>query len=106
MNNATHTPGPWVAQRNYAETTESERINIVAGKTIIAETHHAWLDWEEQEANANILAAAPAMYLALQALLAHEGERELSGIGTEHDSEALEAAKLAAKQALAQVEGR
>ena len=52
------------------------------------------------------IAAAPAMYEALKALLAHEGERQYSGIGTEHDSDTLEGAKRSAKTALAQAEGR
>ncbi|MFN7834860.1 MAG: hypothetical protein ACK5NY_03580 [Burkholderiaceae bacterium] len=43
-----------------------------------------------------------ALQDALAALLAHEGEREYSGIGTEHDSAALQAAK---KTAYALLEG-
>ena len=65
---AKHTPGPWNARRNHAETTESERINITAGSVLIAETHHAWIDWEEQEANAHLIAAAPTMYADLCAV--------------------------------------
>jgi hypothetical protein len=41
---------------------------------------------------------------ALKAMLAHEGEREVSGIGTEHDSDALEAAKRLAYAAIASAE--
>ncbi len=42
-----------------------------------------------------------ALVAALKGLLAHEGEIQTSGIGTEHDSDALEAAKKAANEALA-----
>ena len=63
---AQFTPGPWHARRNHAETTEGERINITAGSILIAETHHAWVDWEEQEANAALIAAAPVMYADLR----------------------------------------
>ena len=41
-----------------------------------------------------------ALQDALAALLEHEGERECSGIGTEHDSAALEAAKNTARALL------
>ena len=78
MNNkAQFTPGPWNARRNHAETTESERINITAGSVLIAETHHAWIDWEEQEANAHLIAAAPAMYEALRKVIEHRAKEYL-----------------------------
>lgn len=42
---------------------------------------------------------------ALGALLEHEGERETSGVGTEHDSAALEAAKEAARAVINKAKG-
>ena len=94
MNNATHTPGPWVVEgsditNDYPD--QGSRI-LIAEKGAI-------------ESDAHLIAAAPAMYEALKAMLGHEGERVYSGIGTEHDSEALEAAKQAARAALAQADG-
>ena len=42
---------------------------------------------------------------ALEAMAEHEGERQYSGIGTEHDSDALEAAKARARAAIAKARG-
>ncbi len=100
-----HTPGPWAC------TVWMVGNNVPTGEITISgpegDEHICTMDGNENNlANGNLIAAAPAMYLALQALLAHEGKREVSGIGTEHDSEALEAAKQAAQQAIAQAEGK
>jgi hypothetical protein len=59
----------------------------------------------ERVANARLIAAAPELLEALKALLLHEGEKCFSGIGTEHDSYALEAAKNAAIAAIAKATG-
>ena len=100
-----HTPGPWNARRNHAETTESERINITAGSVLIAETHHAWIDWEEQEANAHLIAAAPAMYEALQDIESYT-ELGLNSDEPKHWEASLQDILGIVRDALAQAEGR
>lgn len=59
----THTPGPWAIEEGDRET------HIVGGEAILAYCP----DWpcapQEQEANARLIAAAPALLEALDALL-------------------------------------
>ena len=98
---AQFTPGPWHARRNHAETTEGERINITAGSKLIAETHHAWVDWEEQEANATLIAAAPAMYDALR-----EAEQHLTDLANYGSEGIPEPLLVSVRSAIAQAEGR
>ena len=104
-NTAKHTPGPLKAVQIIIENSpcawavQRKSIREQWGKPSIA-------TYIDNEADARLFAAAPAMYEALKALLAHEGERQYSGIGTEHDSDTLEGAKRSAKPALAQAEGR
>ena len=103
MNNAKHTPGPWVVKST------DEDINT---KTII-DSDEFWIakvlnfnrasdDIRESQANANLIAAAPAMYEALQALLALIGDEDLP------DNGELSGASICdfARSALAQAEGR
>lgn len=102
---AKHTPGPLKAVQIIIENSpctwavQRKSIREQWGKPSVA-------TYIDNEADARLFAAAPAMYEALKAMLEHEGERVYSGIGTEHDSEVLEAAKQAARAALAQAEGR
>ena len=96
---AKHTPGPWHLEYDV----DGIPLTIIGADNSaigIVETWNA-----HTEGNRHLLTAAPAMYEALKAMLEHEGERVYSGIGTEHDSEVLEAAKQAARTALAQAEG-
>lgn len=91
-----HTPGPWSLDASW------EKNEITAGKFHIAEVGESVRFSEpEARANARLISAAPELLEALKALLAHEGEIEYSGIGTESDSDALEEAKKAAKAAIA-----
>ncbi len=103
------TPGPWriIDSRDQSKATivgaDFPAMGFVADVNLCRNNTHQQVDGR---ANATLIAAAPAMYEALKAMLEHEGERVYSGIGTEHDSEVLEAAKQAARAALAQAEGR
>lgn len=102
---AKHTPGPWTARKAPERNAYAWDVEGAQG-TVPTIARMALVDRvSEVEANAHLIAAAPAMYEALKAMLEHEGERVYSGIGTEHDSEVLEAAKQAARTALAQAEG-
>ena len=98
-----HTPGPWVVKST------DEDINT---KTII-DSNEFWIakvlnfnrasdDIRESQANANLIAAAPAMHEALQALLALIGDEDLP------DNGELSGASICdfARSALAQAEGR
>jgi hypothetical protein len=64
-----HTPGPWHRVKHGDNESEVYDIN---GKskdgvmTMLAEVHHDWQEWEEFEANARLIAAAPDMLEALK----------------------------------------
>lgn len=75
------------------EPTDQWNMAIRKARAALANTAPA-----RPDVNAELLAA-------LKALLAHEGERVLSGIGTEHDSEALESAKSQAREAIGKAKG-
>ena len=66
MNNAKHTPGPWVILKGYDGTVEVSasrpyRINnISAGTPLICDVYqHPEFDGFSSQANANLIAAAP-----------------------------------------------
>lgn len=107
--NTQHTPGPWKAVQVvthvelghfappahfqiHGEICEGSSATLVCSLPPYG---------KENKANARLIASAPELLAALQALLAHEGERDTSGIGTEHDSLALEQAKAQAQAAIA-----
>lgn len=111
-----HTPGPWTAARMFNPPTAKDRTcGFVVNGPETGEPLPARIcdlrvppgvgSFSEYKANANLIAAAPELLAALESLYAHEGERELSGIGTSHDSEALEIAKTAAQAAIAKAKG-
>jgi hypothetical protein len=63
-------------------------------------THHERKEYEagweygrKGDADPRLASLAPEMAEALRALLEHEGERGVDGIGGEHDSDALKRAK-------------
>lgn len=105
-----HTPGPWLYENNEDDDCESWAIvsestdnrDIVA---IISKTGDEDYDHRATWKNAELIAAAPDMLEALEAWIAHDGEVIYSGIGTEHDSAALESAKKAAIAAVAKARG-
>ena len=91
---AQFTPGPWVG---YTNTDEGRHIisEAYAQDVIVCEQVHT-------DADISIIAAAPAMYEALQALLALIGDEDLP------DNGELSGASICdfARSALAQAEGR
>ena len=65
--NAKHTPGPWTVA---SQDTETNEIPIKCGKSILARVAPR-PHWDAtQEANARLIAAAPAMLEALRAVAA------------------------------------
>ena len=73
MNNAKHTPGPWVILKGYDGTVEVSasrpyRINnISAGTPLICDVYqHPKFDGFSSQANANLIAAAPELLEALE----------------------------------------
>lgn len=93
--------GPWDITANSFE--EAKRFLLEDLAEFVTEEHLT--DDPEALANARLIAAAPDMLAALETLLEHEGKREVSGIGTEHDSDALEVAKGAARAAINKAKG-
>ena len=93
MNNtAKHTPGPWTLERDRAKS-----LSLYSGSTFIGEVYHEVDEPSTQEqANAHLIAAAPAMYEALRdcvgRLEAYYGDTY--------------PAVIRGKQALAQAEGK
>lgn len=74
-----HTPGPWIAGKPLA--TGVVPIKSAVGRLVVAHvTHPDWgyedtpIDAEECAANARLIAAAPALFRALECMLA-EAER-------------------------------
>ena len=95
MNNTKHTPGPWevVGSRICTVANDIERITLA--KT---EPGGAFAMSEQQEANATLLAAAPAMYAALRRI------KVLMESGDIEGKDWMEYGQIV--QALAQAEGR
>ena len=93
---AKHTPGPWSTERDRAKS-----ISIYGGSTFIGEVYNEVDETSlEEQANTNLIAAAPAMYEALSELVKYLRE--------EVADEALDtwAPVFKAAMALAQAEGR
>lgn len=94
MNNkAQFTPGPWSTERDRAKS-----ISIYGGSTFIGEVYNEVDEPSlEEQANTNLIAAAPAMYEALHNLL---------NVYQESTDDNGSPVVLGAIDALAQAEGR
>lgn len=94
---AGHTPGPWKVYR----ATNGLVIGVgdAEGGGVMDPRGGLWLDGPEREANARLIAAAPAMYEALKDLLA---VGVINPTGSAHVTAAIERAEAA----LALAEGR
>lgn len=103
MNTPKHTPGPWTLERDRAKS-----LSLYSGSVFIGEVYHEVDEPSTQEqANAHLIAAAPAMYLELQNIV--EGlTDEITRIieGNEPDTAWLDYLANKAGQATAQAEGR
>ena len=102
MNNkAQFTPGPWsLCNWMVGNNTPTGEVTICGPE---GDEHICTMDGnEDNQANGNLIAAAPAMYEALQALLALIGDEDLP------DNGELSGASICdfARSALAQAEGR
>ena len=92
----THTPGPWkIIKGDFVVAPDNGTVAQVGTPTTPAREH---------EANARLIAAAPEMLEALRDMVLHEGEREVDGIGLEHESIALEQAKALARTILDRID--
>lgn len=90
-----HTPGPWEVVGSRICTVANDKDRITLAKT---EPGGAFAMSEQQEANATLLAAAPAMYEALQIMVRAANVDEI-------DPLVMFAGVERAKGALAQAEG-
>ena len=74
-----HSPGPWKAIRNSCfydiKTAQDDYCQSIAGTQ---QNEYIGVDEDVEKANANLIAAAPGMYEALEAVI---GYLELSGMG-------------------------
>ena len=95
MSTPKHTPGPWHVGLKPGPMVYGPQGEQIVGLNVM-------LDSDEVLANAKFIAAAPAMYEALQALLALIGDEDLP------DNGELSGASICdfARSALAQAEGR
>ena len=103
---AQFTPGPWVIEKGWngdrpTITAKVSKTQVIDNRGLIADLEHTPFI-EHAQANATLIAAAPAMYEALQALLALIGNEDLP------DNGELSGASICdfARSALAQAEGR
>ena len=93
---AQFTPGPWVVEYDV----DGIPLTIIGSDSSAIGTIETWND--HTEGNRHVITAAPAMYEALQALLALIGDEDLP------DNGELSGASICdfARSALAQAEGR
>lgn len=63
-----HTPGPWKAIE-HKSVNLNDYIQILAGSWDIAHNKFSARNWEEEQANARLIAAAPDLLEACQAAL-------------------------------------
>ena len=93
-----HTPGPWALERDRAKS-----LSIYASSTFVGEVYNEVDEPSAQEnANAHLIAAAPAMYEALQ-----EIDDQLDQFTVKAQEElGLREALLKSRAALAQAEGK
>lgn len=73
----THTQGPWVVSNNYAGKASISGKNWGGFATVVTKLDGDENEYGEGLANARLIAAAPRMYAALEALIwqdAHFGE--------------------------------
>ena len=101
MNNTKHTPGPWVVRNMsdaMAEKFTVERLSDNGLRSVICRINDMEVCPEHggtgSDANAHLIAAAPAMYEALSTLVELLGERGLYPLNVDD-----------ARRALAQAEG-
>ena len=85
-----HTPGPWKPVKREQDLSEPGKyspeyyaiMEAVEG-SLVAEVHHAGIEWEEFKANARIVAAAPdllkALKMAIHALQVHGIDETMAG---------------------------
>lgn len=101
-----HTPGPWDVSRHATPESHPQFGVYFSGRCASPRSHDlAIVRGDNAEADARLISAAPELLEALENLLAHEGEIEVSSIGVELDSEALVAARRKAKAAIAKATG-
>lgn len=112
-----HTPEPWTIKKltdpEYPNDPGAILILGANGRDVCAITHLKTEDVQEDEANANLMKAAPALYYALQEALTFLGCKEYNPDGTckyspnEHGIGCWECSyKKLAQKALAQAEGK
>ena len=93
---AQHTPGPWTAPGGIYVFTESVDTRYVAQAM-----HAEGMTEEDVAANARLIAAAPDLLEALQALVAQVERGDFDHIGPDHPSSAVHAARIAIENATA-----
>ena len=80
MSESKHTPGPWQTDRNNVHAGQIATIHHCLNNDWVEVWSKNWPDGEDaQEANANLIAAAPTMYKYLT-LLASRGDNKADEI--------------------------
>ena len=103
MNTAKHTPGPWEVVGSRICTVGNDRERVTLAKT---EPSGAFTMSTEQTANAHLIAAAPAMYEALQAIVQACASRTYKEVLHTAEGKKLFLAYEQSYKALAQAEGK
>ena len=104
-NTAKHTPGPWEVVGSRICTVGNDRERVTLAKT---EPSGAFTMSTEQTANAHLIAAAPAMYEALEhaAMSCHHPACKCKGEYASQPERYCTCHVQKARQAIAQAEGR
>ena len=108
MNTSKHTPGPWKVDESEHHAVGGERIyKVITDRPmggLVADVSAWWVDTESARHNAHLIAAAPAMYEALQAMVIANHGMPINPM--DEKDEICRQALEKAQKALAQAEGK
>ena len=63
-----HTPGPWILEKVEQTDAEHEHYLLIGGNNLLSAIHHGGQEWDEHEANARLIAAAPDLLAEVEHL--------------------------------------
>lgn len=100
MSAAKHTPGPWLTDRNNVHTGQIAIVHHCTGNDWVEIWSDKWFKTgmceSEQEANARLIAAAPNLLEALQAIVSSLSDQDDEGL-IEHAQPMIDARAAIAK---------
>ena len=99
-----HTPGPWVAEEGWNSTRPTitakiSQTQVIDYRGLVADLEKTAFT-EQAQANAHLIAAAPAMYEALAKLRLEAIHYRNTGVGVQFLNAAIDQAEVAINQAV------